>query len=366
MTPFTSYPVSMKALLPVLLKICMVAAGCTGGELECWSPEGEPLDGCGPARGDDAADLPDDLPVDLPPDLGGDRAADLPDAGPDAPDADVVEPPDAGSDIEIPEDRPAPEDRPTPQDLLVPPPDALPTGSVRPPARNPSGGAGGPPVSVERTMESGPRLRSYRIHVPGDFDPSLVYGLAVVLHDVDGDTEYLVQKWIRAAGVKRFIVVLPNAIRGLDGKPRWEPFGQENIDFISDLVELMERLYNIELDDTLLVGLGEGASFATTAARVLLDTVDSLIAVNADMWERRLEQSAIRVYLVEGRANRQDLTERFEAVENVRYRFLDGLERFYPGPAPEDYPDDPGVYADSDGELVFNEMMVDWLWRRWQ
>ena len=337
-------------------------AGCEPGTLECGGPAADDgycrLRGLGPdaapridggvadagladAAPTDAAPPPRDASADggLPPADAGDPRGD---GGPRdaAPRGDA---PDAGGDDAGP--------GPVESDAACAP---APVVRHEP---EPSGGAGGNPAGGDILVDILGISRTYRLHVPPCYTADRPWGLALVLHDDDGDREYLRLKWERAARDREFLVALPLALRTFDNKFGWLDNPAANAALIGAAIEGVEAAYQVDLRATMLTGLGVGATFAMDlTSEAANGAVEHLLAVGPAFYDPRAEASA-KVFVIEGVTESIALARR-EPSSRFRYEFVEGLGPYYPGPRLPAWPEDPGL------ESTSAQTAIDWFHTR--
>jgi len=220
-----------------------------------------------------------------------------------------------------------------------------------------SHGSGGPLGTQDLTLEAGGGLpQHYRIFVPPCYDGVRPYGLAVVLHDADGNRDYLFHKWADTARDREYIVVLPRSRPTYDNGWNWvdDAARGPNKEFVAALVPEAEAKYNIARNDTVAVGLGVGATFAEDF--VLEDDeqrFEYLLVVNPGFHDPRNENT-VRAFVVAGEKDSPALARR-PFTSRFRYIYIPELGPFYPGPPYPPRPDDPGV------TIVDSELAIDWF-----
>jgi len=219
-----------------------------------------------------------------------------------------------------------------------------------------SNGSGGPLGTSEQTLVVEGATNHYRLFVPPCYDGGRAFGLAIVLHDVNGNRDYLHFKWGDTARDREYIVALPQGQPTYDNKYNWvedAAIGRNKV-FIKALVPELEGRYNLDRNDTLLAGLGAGATFAEEV--VLADEeaqFEHALVVNPGFYDAGVEP-LVKIYVVEGKKETRALADR--AFSNrFRYLFVPELGPFYPGPPYPPRPDDPGVVT------ITNEAVIDWF-----
>ena len=217
-----------------------------------------------------------------------------------------------------------------------------------------SAGEGGELGTLDVELEVEGVRGYYVLLVPPCYDSTRPFGLAVVLHDTDGNREYLRHKWADTARDREYLVALPLARPTYDNTYRWVENRPTNSALVHAVVVDVEAKYQVDRNDTVLAGLGVGATFAMELAVAQAEVVfEGLFAVNPAVFDAGAEVLS-RVFVVEGRRESSALARR-EPTDRFRYEFAPALGPFYPGPPYARRPDDPGVTG------VSNEVMLDWL-----
>ena len=182
-----------------------------------------------------------------------------------------------------------------------------------------------------------------------------VYGLVIALHDSDGDRDYLAAKWRHAARDRGYVVGLPLAVRTYEGDRNWLANQEENRTALLEAVELLQGRYQVDRNDTILTGLGVGATFANEVAVADEDGVfEHLLLVNGTLWDPTLERR-IKTFIVLGTGDASHLARRDES-ERFRYLYVPDLGAAYPGPLV------PARAGDASVPDVSPTSAVDWFW----
>jgi polyhydroxybutyrate depolymerase len=138
------------------------------------------------------------------------------------------------------------------------------------------------PGDVPLTLPMGTTERTYRLGVPGDYDPQRPTPLIVDLH---GSGSNALQASVysdlpRRAGARGYIVVTPDAV---DGKWQISPAGAD-ADFLKALVDDVERRYCVDRDRVHLIGMSLGAWKAAATACHSGDRYASIALVAVEVY----------------------------------------------------------------------------------
>lgn len=222
---------------------------------------------------------------------------------------------------------------------------------------SPSGGSGGSIGDSELQVSAAGAPAPVIVHVPDCPQPGApVYGLVVALHDVDGNRDYLRFKWLQAAAERGYVLALPLAAASYGGERNWLENQENNRDLVLRTVRALEELYDIAQKETLLTGLGAGATFAALlAAAEETQPFEGVLLVNGTLWDPALEGRGVMSFIVLGTSDARVLRERDSSVL-FRYLYVPELGPYYPGPAWAALPGDREV-ADIDPTRA-----SDWFW----
>jgi len=246
-------------------------------------------------------------------------------------------------------------DLPPPVDLGEPCP-VGPWPRLARPAQDHSGGSGGQLGDSEITITADGSQRRVLLHVPRCEQPGARYGLVVALADADGNREYLRYKWVVAAAARGYVVALPEALPSYGGRRNWLENAEANRATVLATVLAVEQLFPIERQETLLTGLGVGATFGNDLALAdTTDTFEGLLLVNGTLWDPTLEARGRKSFILLGDKPAAHLAAR-PSSDYFRYLFVPGLGPYYPGPA----------WASLSGDREVPEIdptaAVDWFW----
>ena len=322
-----------RAAVVLVSVIAAAAAGCEGGRLTC-SGEAS-LDGHCAVEG---ADIP----------AGG-----FPGEGEGEGEGGIDPPPGGGEGEGVGGEGEGEGEAPGP---VEPPPDRGDCGSELAGRAAPelSAGAGGPAGGYEDVIEIEGMRHPYTVIVPACDNPGAALGVAIVLHAANADRDYVTFKWRGTAASRGYVVVVPEGRRTFNNQAVWGENVAHNLALIGALLTKVESEYAVATNDTIIAGLGAGATFAgDLAAQDDTGSFEYLFAVNPSLYDQGAEDN-VKAFLLAGEREAADLVARGE-LERFRYEFVPTLGRWYPGPAYPELPDDPG------DERVTNETAIDWF-----
>lgn len=133
------------------------------------------------------------------------------------------------------------------------------------------------------SLESAGYTRSYRVHTPKNYDPTVRYPVMVSFDGMEGSATRI-QSY---SGVDSLpvIAVYPEALPGNRGFTAWEgaPYaaeGTRDIQFVADLLETLPSQYCTDATQTFAVGMSNGGGFALLAGCALSDKIRAVASVS--------------------------------------------------------------------------------------
>lgn len=165
---------------------------------------------------------------------------------------------------------------------------------------NPGGGENPPghgPVTKNIVVDG--TNRRYAIYIPAELGNSpapLVFELhggGIYIEDMTGESGYKTpyKLWMDRADTEKFIVVYPEGLNGLYGKPTWHDCRgnatvystADDVGFISKLIDEISSSHNIDSDRIYVSGTSNGGLMALRLAVELSDRVAAVAAIAAAM-----------------------------------------------------------------------------------
>ena len=157
-----------------------------------------------------------------------------------------------------------------------------------------------------RLVSSGVK-RAYLLHVPDSYDPSVPTPLVISIH---GYAEWAahqaqISRWNDMADRYGFIVVYPS---GTDFPLRWKMQAGDNSDvtFISDLIDQLEKDYNIDSRRIHANGLSNGGGMSFVLSCALADRIASVGMVSGAYllpWDKCQPSRLVPAVLFHGTAD---------------------------------------------------------------
>lgn len=133
------------------------------------------------------------------------------------------------------------------------------------------------------SLESAGYTRSYRVHTPKQYDPTVRYPVIVSFDGMEGSATRI-QSY---SGVDSLpvIAVYPEALLGKRGFTAWEgaPYaaeGTRDLQFVADLLETLPTQYCTDTTQTFAVGMSNGGGFAVLAGCALSDKIHAVASVS--------------------------------------------------------------------------------------
>ena len=145
-----------------------------------------------------------------------------------------------------------------------------------------------PRTDAEGSLQVGNLTRLYDLHVPSTYTPEEPLPLVIAFHGAGGDGRAMEQftGLSQLAEQEKFIVVYPDAIaRHWDSRRRVQPEVNNDIGFISALIDELGQQYNLDRNRIYATGFSNGGMFAHRVACELSDKIAASAAVAASMPE---------------------------------------------------------------------------------
>lgn len=130
--------------------------------------------------------------------------------------------------------------------------------------------------SVERTLDSGGRERTYRLHVPDGERPAAGWPVVLAFHGRDGSGAEL-ERFTRLSELPA-VVVYPEGVVGGEGKTAWTgaPYSAPGVDDVRFTADLLDGIASSGCADTgrvYAVGKSNGGGFAGVLACRMADRI---------------------------------------------------------------------------------------------
>ena len=162
------------------------------------------------------------------------------------------------------------------------------------------------------SMVSSGEQREYRLYVPRSYDRSRPAPLVISMHGAGGwpVQQMELTRWNRLAESERFIVVYPSGLKGAG--PRVWGVGtgarlMKDVRFISELIDKLERSYNIDRARIYADGFSNGGGMAFVLSCTLADRIAAVGMVGAAQtlpWSWCTERRAVPMITIHGTADR--------------------------------------------------------------
>lgn len=169
------------------------------------------------------------------------------------------------------------------------------------------GGSTAPGGTEQRTLSFGGRTRTYYVHPPAGYDPSLRYPLVLAFHGGtrNGPSMEHLTGLSPKADEKGFIAVYPDGTGMLDSVLTWNigfGFGYalrndvDDVGFVRALVERLEADYSVDPARVYATGISNGGMLAYLVASDLSDVFAAVAPVAGAYGGRENEGSPLIVY----------------------------------------------------------------------
>lgn len=128
------------------------------------------------------------------------------------------------------------------------------------------------------SIVSSGRKREYLLHIPTGYDPAKPTPLVISMHGAGlwGAAQKAISQWNRVADAHRLIVVFPSGTKG-SGPRVWRAgTGSDpmtDVRFIADLIDTLQRQYNVDSRRVYADGLSNGGGMAFVLSCTLSDRI---------------------------------------------------------------------------------------------
>lgn len=161
------------------------------------------------------------------------------------------------------------------------------------------------------TIRSSGRERGYVLHVPETYNRSRPTPLVISLHGAGlwGRAQQDMSRWDAVADREGFIVVYPSAAQDL-GPSVWEHDPREDIQkdvgFIADLIDTLQKTYNIDAARIYANGLSNGGGMSFALSCTLSDRIAAfglVAAAHVTPWSWCTDQRPVPMIAFHGTAD---------------------------------------------------------------
>ena len=137
--------------------------------------------------------------------------------------------------------------------------------------------------------------RKYLIYIPKSYEGKKEVPLLLNFHPFGTSAEYQlgISDFRQLSEDKEFILVYPEGAELASGEPHWNPLikdptnksNSDDINFTSDLIDLISNNLNINSEKVYAVGYSNGADMAYGLATYLSSKISAIAAVSGSMYE---------------------------------------------------------------------------------
>ncbi|MEI6410122.1 MAG: T9SS type A sorting domain-containing protein [Bacteroidota bacterium] len=139
------------------------------------------------------------------------------------------------------------------------------------------------------TIVSGGLTREYRLYVPAAYNAATPVPLLFNLHGYGSNNleQDFYGNFKQIADTANFIIAMPNGTFDNQGKRYWNNFipnsGVDDVAFISNLLDTLRSIYNIDLDRVYSTGMSNGGFMSYELAAQLNNRIAAIASVAGDM-----------------------------------------------------------------------------------
>lgn len=142
-------------------------------------------------------------------------------------------------------------------------------------------------------IQSGGHARTYQVHTPNNYDPSVRYPVVISFDGIEGSGARM--EAYSGLDVLPAILVYPDALPGKQGFTSWEgaPYsitGERDVQFVSTLLEVLPSQYCTDSTRTYAVGMSNGGAFATIVGCQLGNQIQAVASVSGANYETCQQQ----------------------------------------------------------------------------
>ncbi len=143
-------------------------------------------------------------------------------------------------------------------------------------------------VTIRHTIQSGDTARTYQVHTPPNYDPSIRYPVIVNFDGIEGSGD----RMEAYSGMDNLpvIAVYPDSIPGTLGFTAWQgaPYslkGDYDTNFVEAMLDELPSNYCIDNGKVFAVGMSNGGGFAMLAACELPDRIRAVASISGAYYE---------------------------------------------------------------------------------
>lgn len=133
------------------------------------------------------------------------------------------------------------------------------------------------------TIRSAGYQRTYQVHTPVNYDPSVRYPVVLSFDGIEGSGGRM--RAYSSLDALPAIVVYPDALQGTKGYTAWQgaPYsvsGERDIQFVRQILEILPSHYCIDSTKQFAVGMSNGGSFAAIVGCEMGDQIRAVASVS--------------------------------------------------------------------------------------
>lgn len=164
-------------------------------------------------------------------------------------------------------------------------------------------------ATVRHAITVGTANRSYQVHTPKDYDPSVKYPVVISFDGIEGSGSRM--EGYSGIDALPVIAVYPDSLVGAQGFTAWQgaPYsrkGTDDIAFIKAVLDDLPAKYCIDITRTFAVGMSNGGGFALLAGCELGDRIRAVATVSGAFYSAcRNEQHTPSLLVVHSMQDKQ-------------------------------------------------------------
>ena len=143
-------------------------------------------------------------------------------------------------------------------------------------------------VTIRHTIQTGEVARTYQVHTPPNYDPSVRYPVVINFDGIEGSGNRI--EAYSGMDSLPAIAIYPDSLPGKSGFTAWQgaPYslkGDYDTDFIRTMLDELPLNYCVDSGRVFAVGMSNGGGFAMLAACKLSDKIRAVAVVSGAFYE---------------------------------------------------------------------------------
>jgi len=151
------------------------------------------------------------------------------------------------------------------------------------------------------TLTSAGYERTYQVHTPANYDPSVRYPVVINFDGIDGSGSQM--RAYSGLDALPAIAVYPDSLMGTQGFTAWQgaPYsleGDYDVEFVKAILSVLPTQYCVDQTQVFAVGMSNGGAFATIVGCKLGDQIRAVASVSGAYYSTCEREERTPSYLV--------------------------------------------------------------------